>query len=113
MASDPGKSSVDRLLAEAWRLYGQGKPLEAAEALERGLREAPGEIEILYALGLSLKHSGQAERALRIFRQIVEVASRRSAQVRTLMLRRLAQGHVNMLERGAWDLEAETWQREE
>ena len=112
MASDSARGTIDKLLVEAWKLYGEGKPREAAEALERGNRESPGDIEVLYALGLSLKKSEQAESAVRAFRQVVELAAQRPSQVRTLMVRRLAQGHVNMLERGSWDLEAETWHRE-
>jgi Flp pilus assembly protein TadD len=112
MSSESARGIIDNLLAEAWRLYGEGKPREAAEALERGNREWPGDIEVLYALGLSLKKSEQAESAVRAFRQVVDLAAHRASQVRTLMLRRLAQGHVNMLERGSWDLEAETWHRE-
>jgi tetratricopeptide (TPR) repeat protein len=99
------------LLRRAWKLYGEGKLSEAVQLLtaEGGGQSDP---EIDYALGLAHKGLGNRDQARQAFQRTIDALRKQDRHVRATMLRRLAQGHVNMLDSGAWNLEAETWQHQ-
>jgi cytochrome c-type biogenesis protein CcmH/NrfG len=94
-----------------WTYYGEGMLDEAVEAFGNAKDRFPEDIEVLYALALTYKKAGREKESLDIFRNVVKSAENLDDQTRGVMLRRLAIGHVNVLERGDWDLREETWER--
>jgi tetratricopeptide (TPR) repeat protein len=84
---------------------------EAVTAFQAALDHFPGDIEALYALGLALKKSGKGPEALELFKQVTESVVNLDDEIRGEMLRRLAIGHANVLEKGDWDLSGEIWER--
>jgi hypothetical protein len=109
-ARAPGaeRASLERL---GWALYGAGRYLDAAVAARECQTLAPGDPEPSYLLGMALKASGDSAGAAAAFGAAAENACGVADTVRGAMLRRLAVGQVNWLERGEWNLEPETWVR--
>jgi hypothetical protein len=60
---------------------------------------------------MSLKAAGDSPGAATAFRDAAADAPGVTDAVRGAMLRRLAVGQVNWLQRGEWNLEPETWVR--
>lgn len=109
-ARAPG-AQVALKLRWGWALYGAGRFGEAIE-VARGVEAQGAEsAEVSYLLGIALKASGDQEGAARAFRRAAMEAQGLSDAVRGAMLRRLAVGQANWIERGEWDLEPETWVR--
>jgi Flp pilus assembly protein TadD len=100
------------LLRDVWGAYGQGKVDEALARLRPGVERFPDEAEVHYALGMANEKAGNPAAARTAFARAVEILDRHEKRAGRTMLRRLAQGHINRMERGVWDLEAETWQRQ-
>ncbi len=94
-----------------WALYGAGRLQEARQVLEAATRLHPKDLEVLYALALTLKRSGDSETARKHFQAVSELVGTVSDRTRAAVLRRITHGHLNMLERGRWDLEKEIWGR--
>jgi len=109
-ARAPGgdRAALERL---GWALYGAGRFLDAAAAARECQALAPGDPEPSYLLGMALKASGDSDGAAAAFGAAAANASGVSDTVRGAMLRRLAVGQVNWLQRGEWNLEPETWVR--
>lgn len=95
----------------AWALYGDGQPAQAAIQARRAGELNAGDPEAAYLLGMSLKAAGDRAGAVAAFRAAAANMPHLQDAGRAAMLRRLAIGQVNWLERGLWDLEPETWVR--
>lgn len=95
----------------AWALYGAGQPVRAAEQARKAGELDAGDPEPTYLLGIALKAAGDRAGAVRAFRAAAAGMARLQDPGRAAMLRRLAVGQANWLERGMWDLEPETWVR--
>lgn len=100
------------LIKDAWAAYGQGKSHEALARLGPAARRFPDDAEVHYALGMVSESAGDRTQARAAFARVIEIVDRQEKRARGTMLRRLAQGHINRIERGVWDLEAEIWQRQ-
>jgi Flp pilus assembly protein TadD len=98
-------------LRYGWALYGSGdaKGASVQAGLAAGL--APSDAEAPYLMGMALKVTGDPGGAVAAFRSAASMAAGQGDSSRAAMLRRLAIGHANWLEKGAWDLEPETWVR--
>lgn len=94
-----------------WALYGAGRLQEAQKVLEEAARNHPNDLEVLYALGLTLKRAGDPEPARAAFQKILELIPGIQDRTRSAILRRIAHGHLHMMEDGRWDLEKEIWGR--
>jgi tetratricopeptide (TPR) repeat protein len=94
-----------------WALYGAGRLQEARQVLEPAGRRHPKDLEVLYALALTLKRAGDSEAARKQFQAVFELVGAVADRTRAAVLRRIVRGHLNMLERGRWDLEKEIWGR--
>jgi len=111
-APDGGTTELARSLELAWRHYGESRYDEACATLEAALQRDPRDFEVQYALALALKKRGDAPRAAATFRGAIDSLDGQDLDTtRRRMLRRLAVGHLNMLDHGRWDLEPETWER--
>ena len=98
-------------LRAGWAYYGAGQYHEAIEHFETAQRLAPDDLEPAFGLGMGFKKTGNKDAAVSAFRKVAERVGRVSDTARGTMLRRLALGHANYLERGQWDLEREGWGR--
>ncbi len=94
-----------------WAMYAAGKYPQAAEAARECRNRAASDPEPSYLLGMALKAAGDGGAAVAAFRAAAAVLPDMQDAVRGAMLRRLAVGQVNWIERGKWDLEPETWIR--
>ncbi len=108
---DRNPTDIKKHLRLGWAYYGEDKLDEAIDAFRDAKDRFPEDIEVLYALALAYKKAGKGDDALKIFRNVIEFATNLDDQTRGAMLRRLAIGHANVLERGDWDLRNETWER--
>jgi tetratricopeptide (TPR) repeat protein len=104
-------TNVKKYLRLGWAYYGENKLDEAIETLQDAKHRFPDDIEVLYALALAHKKAGDSEEALANFREVVKSVEHLDDQTRGAMLKRLAKGHINILERGDWDLKNEIWER--
>ena len=102
---------VDAWLRLGWAQYGAGHPLPAEQAFERAAALRPDDPEPSFGLGLALKRQMKKEPAIQAFRRVADLTPRLADRARASILRRLALGHINYLERGEWDLEREVWGR--
>lgn len=93
-----------------WILYGEDRVDEAIEIFQGAQDRFPKDIEVLYALALAYKKTGKGQEALRTFQGVIKSAEVLDDKTRAAMLRRLAIGHTNVLERGDWDLKDEIWE---
>jgi tetratricopeptide (TPR) repeat protein len=116
MAPEPSQPEVTSddvagLLRQGWAHYGAGEYEPAIVQFEQARRLAPEDPEPAFGLGLSHKVTGRQAPAIAAFREAAAHAEHLKDRTRATMLRRLALGHVNHLERGEWDLEREVWGR--
>jgi Flp pilus assembly protein TadD len=123
--SSPSRPSIEILEVQArapgaeaatwlrlgWALYAAGRYPQAAEAAREGGAVAKADPEPSYLLGMALKANGEKVMAATAFHAAAALLPWLQDTVRAAMLRRLAVGQVNWLERGKWDLEPETWVR--
>ena len=92
-------------------MYGAGSYPQAAEAAQECRNRSPSDPEPSYLLGMALKAAGDGDAAVAAFRAAAAALPAMQDAVRGAMLRRLAVGQINWIERGKWDLEPETWIR--
>jgi Flp pilus assembly protein TadD len=102
---------VDAWLRLGWARYGADHPIPAEQAFERAAALRPDDPEPPFGLGLALKRQVKKEPAIRAFRRAADLTPSLTDRARASILRRLALGHINYLERGEWDLEREVWGR--
>ncbi|HEX9798353.1 MAG TPA: tetratricopeptide repeat protein [Anaerolineales bacterium] len=90
-----------------WAHYGRGQTEQAIEVFRRATERFSEDSESFYGLGLSLvKLGGQEQAATQAFEQAVQLADSIPGKIRAEMLRKLAQGHINQLDHGSWDIRA-------
>jgi len=105
--------SVNELIAKGWSYHANGAE-EDAENYFRAAAEKDGRsIEAHFGLALVLKSQGRRKEAASTFDQVVALLDKHviSDKGRSTMLRRLAKAHINEIETGDWNLEAEIWQK--
>jgi tetratricopeptide (TPR) repeat protein len=102
-------SSAGEYAIRGWEYYVAKEYQKAETDLRESLRLDPDELDTNYALGLTLKSSGQKIPAAEAFRKVAELASYQADPVRARMVRRLALGQIHDIETGEWNLEKETW----
>ena len=68
----PSTESEAELIAEAERLLGQGEPLLAYNATDRGLQRWPGQVRLSQLQALALARSGDLERASAILTTLTQ-----------------------------------------
>ena len=96
-----------------WAQHGAGKN-DAAEAnLRKAVELDPASVDAHYALGLALRSQDRRREAVQSFQTVVDMidASGTEHDARMTMVRRLAKGLINQIEKGDWDLEEEIWKR--
>jgi tetratricopeptide (TPR) repeat protein len=110
--SDAG--SFEAVYRQGWVLHGAGKDAEAVDAFRKAIPLNPNSVDANYALGLSLKGIQYNHEAIQTFRHVLELidAGQVEDPTRAELVRRLALGHINQMEKGDWNLEKEIWRKE-
>jgi Flp pilus assembly protein TadD len=102
--------TADEYCQRGWAFYAAGDYPHAEAEIRAALRLDQNNMETYYALGMTLKNTGDKNGALAAFQQVVTLAPYLSETVRGRMVRRLALGHIHKIETGDWNLEKEIWQ---
>jgi tetratricopeptide (TPR) repeat protein len=110
MEVEKNPTDIINHLRLGWAYYGEDKSDEAADAFQAAIDRFPEDLEALYALGLALKKIGKGSEALKLFKRVIDLTEKLEDQIKGEMLRRLALGHANFIEKGDWDLSGEIWE---
>ena len=95
-----------------WAQHGVGKNDQAEANLRKAVELEPASVDAHYALGLALKAQDRRREAIQEFQTVVSmIEADPEHNSRTTMVRRLAKGWINLIEKGDWDLEEEIWKR--
>ncbi len=99
-------------IRRGYAFYGIKKFSEASEDFKKALDLDPNAVDAIYALGMSLKASGEKDAAASAFKNAIAMIDQGavSDKSRARILRRLALGHFNEITSGDWNLEKEIWQ---
>jgi tetratricopeptide (TPR) repeat protein len=100
VAADPKNAEAHANLG--WGLYGEGQWEAAIQEFSVALSLDAGQIDALYGLGLTRKAAGAKPEAVAAFDQALAMLGILEDKTRSLMLTRLARGHINMLRTGHW-----------
>lgn len=93
-----------------WLFYAKKDYSRAIDDYNKSLELDPTNIDTLYALGLAYKAQGDATKSVQIFSRLIPLLDTVDDKMRASLLRRLANGHINQVKTGEWDLEKQTWQ---
>lgn len=95
---------VQNYLRLGWALYGQKDLGGAQEVLESAHGRFPDHYEVSYLLALIYKKHGEDDRAVKLFQQVEKQVENIDDPIRGHMLHRFAEGHINIIEKGGWEL---------
>jgi tetratricopeptide (TPR) repeat protein len=100
-------------LRRGYAFYGTSEYEKANEDFRQTLDLDPTSVDAVYGLGMSLKALGNKTESVAAFTKVIGLIDREiiSDKSRARILRRLALGHINEINTGDWNLEAEIWQR--
>jgi tetratricopeptide (TPR) repeat protein len=118
-ANTPPASNPDQIqpktiadyLHRGWQYYSLKQYDRAKADFEEALRLDADDLDAYYALGLTNKASGQGEQAVQNFQQVLNHLDKVDDNARASMLSRLAQGHIDDINNGDWNLEKAIWQK--
>jgi tetratricopeptide (TPR) repeat protein len=99
-------------LRRGYAFYGVKQYTEAAEDFRKAFELDPGAVDAVYGLGMTLKAMDKKEEAAAAFKNAIALIDKGviADKPRARILRRLALGHINEINSGDWNLEAEIWQ---
>ncbi len=102
-------------LRRGYAFYARSMFPQAEQDFRKGLAMDPEGVDLMFALGMALKGDKRDEESVQVFKQVLSLLNAGAVADRTRrdMLHRLAVGHINMITKGDWNLEQETWQRSE
>jgi len=105
--------SADEFFKRGMAYYARQKYDEAVEDFHHSLSLDKAAIDPYYGLGMVYKALSKNEKAKQAFLEVISLISAHADVNSTKyhMLRRLALGHINMIEHGDWNLEKEIWKR--
>jgi tetratricopeptide (TPR) repeat protein len=87
-----------------WGYYGVDKWDDAIREFNEALRLEPGHVDALYGLALTRKCAGAKLEAVNSFNATLEQLPKLQDHMRGNVLRRLAYGHINLIQSGEWKL---------
>ncbi|NIS81521.1 MAG: tetratricopeptide repeat protein [Anaerolineales bacterium] len=93
----PGDATLKKRLG--WAYYHAGEPFEAKRILETARSANPGNVEILYALGIVLKKIGEKSDARQVFSEVVQLTENADVSPRHSMIRHLAENQITIMDR--------------
>jgi tetratricopeptide (TPR) repeat protein len=98
---------------QGWALHAAGKQDVAEQNLRKAIELEPESVDAHFTLGLALKAQDRNREAVQVFQKVLSLIQSGAVEhnTRSEMVRRLALGHINQIEKGDWDLEGEIWRR--
>lgn len=104
--TDP--KNADDYLSRGWGHYSKKEYFRAESDFRKALEYTPDNPDYLYSLALTLQASGRSVDAIQAFEKTIQNLSQvtEEERVRSLMLTRLAKGHINRIKTGDWKLDA-------
>jgi tetratricopeptide (TPR) repeat protein len=103
-AANANPTSAEAQCNLGWGFYGQRRYDEAIKALQHAVSLDSRSIDAHYGLGLAQKEAGAKQEAVETFQTVIKLAGELENAVRGQMLARLAQGHINLIQVGNWQL---------
>ena len=99
---------ADEMVASGWNHYSKKEYFRAEDDFKKALDVDPDNTDTLYALAMSQQASGRVKEAINTFENVIQYLEIHKAEdpVRSLMLTRLANGHINRMKTGEWKIEA-------
>lgn len=105
-------TASDELVRRAWEQYGKGNLADAEREFRAAIERTARSIDAHYGLGLVLKVAKRHEESIEVFERLLKLLeSEQGGGSRYALMRRLAQGHINIMRKGDWGLETEIWKR--
>jgi cytochrome c-type biogenesis protein CcmH/NrfG len=92
-------SDVDLQRRLGWAYYGRGRFQDARKVLDEAASIAKQDIEVLYALGMASKMSGEKRAARETFEALREIPLGSEQDARRAMLKRMADLQLLLMER--------------
>jgi len=94
--------SKTEYINRGWLYYHVNDFSNSISDFKVALEMDPEDINTMYALGLALKAGGQSEEAKAIFTQVIDHSHVIDRSDRAQILKSLATGHYNQIEKGTW-----------
>ncbi len=106
-------STTEDFFKRGMAYYARKRFSEAEADFEASISLDSTKIDAYYGLGMVCKAQRKNAEATQAFNKVLELTSCEAGDKNTRldMLRRLALGHVNMINQGDWNLEKEIWRR--
>jgi tetratricopeptide (TPR) repeat protein len=100
---------------QGWALHAAGKQDAAEQSLRKAIELEPASVDAHFTLGLALKAQDRNREAVELFQKVLTLIRSGAVEhnIRSEMVRRLALGHINRIEKGDWDLEGEIWRKKD
>jgi Tfp pilus assembly protein PilF len=100
--------TADAMIESGWSHYSKKEYFRAEDDFKKALEMDPNNADVLYALAMSQQASGQIKEAISTFENMIQYLEIHKAEdpVRSLMLTRLANGHINRMKTGEWKIGA-------
>jgi tetratricopeptide (TPR) repeat protein len=103
-AANANPTSAEAHCNLGWGYYGQRRYDEAIKAFQHALSLDGRAVDAHYGLGLAFKEAGSKDEAVQTFETVIKLAGELENAVRGQMMARLAQGHINQIQVGNWQL---------
>jgi tetratricopeptide (TPR) repeat protein len=102
----PDPQTAEEFTQSGWDHYSKKEYYRAEADFQKALELSPDNIDTLYVLALTLQSSGRQQEAIHTFEKVIKELKQSETveKVRAHMLVRLAQGHINRIKTGDWNL---------
>jgi tetratricopeptide (TPR) repeat protein len=97
-------ANPEEFTRRGWIYYDRQDYSMARDDFLKALQSNPDNVDIQYALALTLKLLGKKDEAVQTFEKILPGLDLLEDQVRATMLRRLTLGHIHQLTQGDWKI---------
>lgn len=98
--------TAEELVESGWSHFSKKEYYRAEADFQKALELSPDHIDTLYALAMTFQNSGRQQEAIHTFEKVINGLPQleEADKVRAHMLGRLAQGHINRIKTGDWNL---------
>lgn len=101
-----GGSDTEALVESGWQHYSRKEYFRAESDFQKALEISPDNADTVYALAMNYMASARQREAIQAFGKVLAMLQNPpdNNYVRAHMLSRLAQGHINHMQTGDWNL---------
>jgi tetratricopeptide (TPR) repeat protein len=104
----PAKTNLE-IIERGWLFYSRKSYDRAILDFLKVLETDSQDPDLLYALALSYKGTGNSSKAIEVFEKVYILLDNLDDHTKARMLQRLVHGHINQINNGDWNLEKEIW----